>query len=164
MAPTMAIPLPPAQVLPSQTPIQNWLSSNLAYSVLITSHHGPPGKHGSSVIAFMSCCGNVFNELLPRNGPGICAHLAVATQRWLSTLYDKRCGYKITGLRALVGAGSKWKVINLEPSQSNKTGFASELCLIVTMLCCSAGFVTRMKLEQRVNLEFLVKLIKKTPT
>jgi hypothetical protein len=41
--------------------------------------------------------------------------------------------------------------------------FVSELCLSVTKLCCSAGFVARMKIEQRINLKFLVKL-KKTPT
>jgi ribosome-binding protein aMBF1 (putative translation factor) len=38
-----------------------------------------------------------------------------------------------------------------------------ELCLSVTMLCCSAGFVTMMKIEQRINLKFIVKL-RKTPT
>jgi transposase len=39
--------------------------------------------------------------------------------------------------------------------------FASELCLSVTMLCCSAGFVTRTKIEQHIILKFLVKLKKK---
>jgi hypothetical protein len=38
--------------------------------------------------------------------------------------------------------------------------FASEFCLSVTMLCCSMGFV--MKIEQCINLKFLVKLKKKT--
>jgi hypothetical protein len=33
------------------------------------------------------------------------------------------------------------------------------------MLCCAAGFMTRIKIEQRINLKFLVELEKKkTPT
>jgi hypothetical protein len=39
--------------------------------------------------------------------------------------------------------------------------FASELCFSVTVLCCSAGFMTTTKIKQRVNLKFLVKLKKK---
>jgi hypothetical protein len=38
--------------------------------------------------------------------------------------------------------------------------FASELCLSVTMMCCSAGFMTSMRIKQRINLKFLVKLEK----
>jgi hypothetical protein len=46
--PTMAIPLPPDQVLSSQAPIQNWLSSNLV------TRHKPHRKHSSSIIPFKS--------------------------------------------------------------------------------------------------------------
>jgi hypothetical protein len=42
--------------------------------------------------------------------------------------------------------------------------FASELCLSVTMLCCSARFVARIKIEQHINLKFPVKLKNKNPT
>jgi hypothetical protein len=35
--------------------------------------------------------------------------------------------------------------------------FASELCLSVTVLCCSAVLVARMRIEQGINLKFLVK-------
>jgi hypothetical protein len=49
----------------------------------------------------------------------------------------------------------------------NKTGLVSlsvgltlELCLSVTVLCCTAGFVTGMKIKQRIDLKFLVKLKK----
>jgi hypothetical protein len=65
--------------------------------------------------------------------------------------------------------GSEQKAIDLEPSQIEEdwtrslyaSWFASELYLRVTMLCCPAGFVTRTKIEQRINLKFLVKLKKK---
>jgi hypothetical protein len=45
-APTMAIPLPPAQVPSSQAPIQNYQLCPL----LITSRHGPHRKHSSSTV------------------------------------------------------------------------------------------------------------------
>jgi hypothetical protein len=51
----------------------------------------------------------------------------------------------------------------------NKTGlvyviwFASELCLSVTMMCCSAGLVTRVEFEQRNQSEISCE-IKKTLT
>jgi hypothetical protein len=41
--------------------------------------------------------------------------------------------------------------------------FASELCLNVTVLCCSTGLMSRTKIEQRINLKFLVKL-ERAPT
>jgi hypothetical protein len=65
--------------------------------------------------------------------------------------------------------GSERKVIDFEPPQIEQdwarlsvSWFASELCFSVAMLCCSARFVTRMKIEQRINLKFLVKPKKKT--
>jgi hypothetical protein len=91
-------------------------------------------------------------------------------------IQSTRCGYKITGLRALYWEtcrSGEWVKGNRPWTFSNQTRldsplcvilFASELCLSVTMLCCSAGFVTRMKIEQCINLKFLVKLKKKTLT
>jgi hypothetical protein len=38
--------------------------------------------------------------------------------------------------------------------------FASELCLSAAMLCCSVGFVTRVKIEQCINPKYVVKLRK----
>jgi hypothetical protein len=55
----------------------------------------------------------------------------------------------------------------LHPRRLHSTGlesyfynslFAFELCLSLTMLCSSAGFVTRMKIEQRINLKFLANM------
>jgi hypothetical protein len=56
-APTMVIPLPPTQVLSSQTPVQNWL--NWTCPVLITPRHGPHRKQ------LFHCC---IKHLLPNNG------------------------------------------------------------------------------------------------
>jgi hypothetical protein len=51
-APTLAIPLPPAQVLSSQTPVRNWL--NWPGPLLIIFRQRPHRKHGSSIVVFMS--------------------------------------------------------------------------------------------------------------
>jgi hypothetical protein len=50
--------------------------------------------------------------------------------------------------------------------ESNKTGFVSLYkfdclrALSVAVLCCSARFATRMKIQQHINLKFVVKLKK----
>jgi hypothetical protein len=84
----MAIPLPPAQVLSSQTPVQN------STPLLITSRQGPHRKHISSTVT--SICriiknllpsnGNVFTEPWSRNGPGISVHLVDVVWQRLYTL------------------------------------------------------------------------------
>jgi hypothetical protein len=38
--------------------------------------------------------------------------------------------------------------------------FAFEFCLSVTVLCCSTRFMTRMEIEQLMNLKFLVTMKK----
>jgi hypothetical protein len=84
----------------------------------------------------------------------------------------------------LVGLRSEWKIIDFEASRIDRdwtrlsisvglplssvwprldsslyiSWSASEPCLSVTVLCCSAGFVTRFKTEQGINQKFLVKL------
>jgi hypothetical protein len=47
-------------------------------TLLITSHHGPSLKP-RLICASIPYSGNVFTEPLPRNMPGITAHLAVIT-------------------------------------------------------------------------------------
>jgi hypothetical protein len=48
---------------------------------LTTSQHGPSRKsHFQQYLyccTLIHCCGGVFTKLLPRNGPGISAHLTV---------------------------------------------------------------------------------------
>jgi hypothetical protein len=54
----MPIPLPPAQVLPSQTPAQNWLSPNLVpYLHLDTDH---TEKRSSCIVAIVSLVAGTY--------------------------------------------------------------------------------------------------------
>jgi hypothetical protein len=79
---TMAIPLPLPQVLPSRTPVPNWLK--WPCPLLITSRHGPHRKHSYVIVAFVSVTAETYL-------PSRCPETALVYLSFSRSLHSNGC-------------------------------------------------------------------------